>query len=99
MSSACPWVGSPPCISVSGTRIARCPSLFAGCGYGAEKGQEERFRKEIEAVVATLRTEGMAAFAEKYAYGPTRVQFENKDPRGFAQFKQSLAEHSAVGSA
>ena len=71
----------------------------AGCGYGAEKGQEERFRKEIEAVVATLRTEGMAAFAEKYAYGPTRVQFENKDPRGFAQFKQALAEHSAIGSA
>ena len=43
--------------------------------------------------------EGMAKFAEKYAYGPTRVQFENKDPRGFAQFKKELAEHSALGSA
>jgi pimeloyl-ACP methyl ester carboxylesterase len=41
----------------------------------------------------------MAKFAEKYAYGPTRVQFENKDPRGFAQFKKELAEHSALGSA
>jgi pimeloyl-ACP methyl ester carboxylesterase len=71
----------------------------AGCGYGAEKGQEEQFRKEVETAVAALRTEGMAAFAEKYAYGPTRVQFENKDPRGFAQFKRKLAEHSAIGSA
>jgi len=27
------------------------------------------------------------------------VQFENKDPRGFAEFKRMLAEHSALGSA
>ena len=41
----------------------------------------------------------MAAFAERYAYGPTRVQYENKDPRGHAEFKRMLAEHSAIGSA
>jgi pimeloyl-ACP methyl ester carboxylesterase len=41
----------------------------------------------------------MAAFAAKYAFGPTRVQFENKDPRGFAEFRAQLAEHSAVGLA
>ena len=41
----------------------------------------------------------MPAFAERYAYGPTRVQYENKDPRGHAEFKRMLAEHSAVGSA
>ena len=40
----------------------------------------------------------MQVFAEKYAYGPTRVQFENKDPRGFAEFKQQLSEHSALGA-
>jgi hypothetical protein len=43
--------------------------------------------------------ESSAAFAERYAYGPTRVQFENKDPRGHAEFKAMLVEHSAVGSA
>ena len=32
-------------------------------------------------------------------YGPSRVQFENKDPRGFAEFQRMLAEHSALGSA
>ena len=71
----------------------------AGCGYGAEKGQEEKFRNEVETAVAALRTEGMAAFAEKFASGPPFVQFKNKDPRGFAQFKRELAEHSATGSA
>ena len=50
-------------------------------------------------IAAKLEKEGMAAFAEAYAYGPTRVQFENKDPRGFAEFKAMLAEHSAKGAA
>lgn len=79
---------------------ARARSLVvAGVGYGAERDQQVRFRAEVEAVAASLLGEGMAAFAEKYAYGPARVQFENKDPRGFAEFKRALAEHSALGSA
>ena len=73
--------------------------VVAGCGYGAEKDQQAKFRAEVEVVAKALKEEGMAKFAEKYAYGPTRVQFENKDPRGFAQFKKELAEHSALGSA
>ena len=73
--------------------------VVAGCGYGAEKDQQARFRAEVEVVAKSLKEEGMAKFAEKYAYGPTRVQFENKDPRGFAQFKKELAEHSTEGAA
>jgi pimeloyl-ACP methyl ester carboxylesterase len=73
--------------------------VVAGVGYGAEKEQQGKFRGEVEAVAQALRDQGMAKFAEKYAYGPTRVQFENKDPRGFAEFKQQLGEHSALGSA
>ncbi len=72
---------------------------IAGCGYGAEPTQRETFRAEAETIAAFIRKEGMAAFANKYAYGPSRVQFENKDPRGFAEFKRLLAEHSATGSA
>ena len=79
---------------------ARALSLcVAGCGYGAEPGQRERFRAEAGAIADFILSAGMPAFAEKYAYGPTRVQFENKDPRGFAEFKRMLAEHSGVGSA
>jgi pimeloyl-ACP methyl ester carboxylesterase len=73
--------------------------VVAGVGYGAERDQQPKFRAEVEVVAKSLLTEGMAAFAEKYAYGPTRVQFENKDPRGFAEFKKALGEHSALGSA
>ena len=73
--------------------------VVAGCGYGAEAGQRERFRSEATAIAARLARHGMEAFAELYAYGPTRVQLERKDPRGFAEFKRQLAEHSALGSA
>jgi pimeloyl-ACP methyl ester carboxylesterase len=71
----------------------------AGCGYGAEKDKNPQFKSEADNSAAKLRAEGMEAYAAVYAYGPTRVQFENKDPRGFAEFKQMLAEHSAEGSA
>ncbi len=72
---------------------------IGGCGYGAEADQRERFRAEADAIAVAIRTNGMAVFAERYAYGPTRVQYENKDPRGHAEFKAMLAEHSAIGSA
>lgn len=73
--------------------------VVAGCGYGAEPAQAEQFKAEAANIAETLKRDGMAAFAARYAYGPTRVQFENKDPRGFAEFARHLAEHSALGSA
>jgi pimeloyl-ACP methyl ester carboxylesterase len=73
--------------------------VVAGAGYGAEKDQREKFRNEAVVIAAKLEKEGMVAFAEAYAYGPTRVQLQNKDPRGFAEFKRQLAEHSAKGAA
>jgi pimeloyl-ACP methyl ester carboxylesterase len=82
------------------TYPARARSLLvAGAGYGSEPAEREKFRTEAVTIAGRLEREGMAAFAEAYAYGPTRVQFENKDPRGFAEFKAMLAEHSAKGAA
>jgi pimeloyl-ACP methyl ester carboxylesterase len=79
---------------------ARARSLVvAGCGYGAEPDQRDRFRAEVANIVTFIREEGMGRFAERYAFGPTRVQFQNADPRGFAEFQRQLAEHSAEGSA
>ncbi|MGA3004997.1 MAG: alpha/beta hydrolase [Acetobacteraceae bacterium] len=72
--------------------------VVAGCGYGAEPGQREKFQAEADAIAKFIDDNDIAVFAEKYAYGPTRVQFENKDPRGFAEFKQQLAEHSKIGA-
>lgn len=71
----------------------------AGCGYGAEPSQREKFRSEADVIANTLLTQGMPAFVEKYAYGPTRVQFLRNNPRGFEEFKRQFAEHSALGSA
>ncbi|MFO7853877.1 MAG: alpha/beta hydrolase [Paracoccaceae bacterium] len=73
--------------------------LLCGVGYGAEPDRRERFRAEADAIAARLREGDMAAFAEAYALGPTRVQFRDKDPRGWAEFKAGLAEHSPEGSA
>ena len=72
---------------------------IGGCGYGAEPDQREKFRAEADTIAGVIRKDGMAAFAERYAYGPTRVQYENKDPRGHAEFKAMLAQHSDIGSA
>lgn len=70
-----------------------------GCGYGAEPSERDKFRAEGANTVAFIREYGMAKFAERYAFGPTRVQFQNKDPRGFAEFLAQLAEHDPVGAA
>lgn len=71
----------------------------AGCGYGAEPDKRAHFHKESEASAAMLLEQGMDAFVERYSLGPTRVQFQNKDPRGFEEFKQAFKKHSALGSA
>lgn len=73
--------------------------LIAGCGYGAEKEQSTRFRGEADIIADRLRSQGMPKFAETYALGPTRVQLQNKDPRGWREFADQLAQHSAEGSA
>jgi len=73
--------------------------VIGGCGYGSQPGEEDRFRAESEATAKLFETQGSAVAAAKYGVGPTRVQFQNKDPRGFRQFADFLAEHSAKGSA
>ena len=58
MSSVCRWAASPRCISASATRRARCRWCVAGCGYGAEKGQRERFRAEAETIADFIQQQG-----------------------------------------
>jgi pimeloyl-ACP methyl ester carboxylesterase len=77
----------------------RCLSLVvAGCGYGAAPEKRAGFQVEVEAA-ACLFDGGIGAAAEHYSMGQARVQYQNKDPRGFAEFRRQLAEHSALGSA
>ena len=76
-----------------------CSLVVGGCGYGAEPGKRTQFQAEVEAAAARFESLGMAAAADSYALGATRVQLQNKDPRGWAEFRRMLAEHSARGSA
>jgi pimeloyl-ACP methyl ester carboxylesterase len=73
--------------------------VVGGCGYGAEPGKRAQFQAEAEAAAARFETLGMEAAANSYALGATRVQLQNKDPRGWEEFRRMLAEHSARGSA
>ena len=41
----------------------------------------------------------MQAMAELYCSGTARVQYRDKDPRGWAEFKRQFAEGSATGHA
>jgi pimeloyl-ACP methyl ester carboxylesterase len=73
--------------------------VVAGCGYGAQADKRQQFQDETSRTAALIETAGMAEVAKTYGIGPTRVQFQNKDPRGWKQFYELLAGHSTRGSA
>lgn len=73
--------------------------VVAGCGYGSVAGDRQKFQQDSAHVAQRLLADGMPATAAVYAKGPTRVQFEDKDPRGWREFADQLAEHSALGAA
>jgi pimeloyl-ACP methyl ester carboxylesterase len=73
--------------------------VAAGVGYGAEKAREAEFRRAAEEAARGFETRGSLTFAEVYGSSAARVQFEAKDPRGWREFVDQLAEHSALGAA
>ncbi len=73
-------------------------AVVAGAGYGAHPDVQESFRAEIEIIARALEQEGSAKVAERFAVGPARVQFQNKDPRGWSEFARRLGEHSSIGA-
>jgi len=73
--------------------------VVAGCGYGSVAADREAFRRDSDLVARRFEAEGMAAVADFYSRGPTRVQFIDKDPRGWQEFYEQLAGSSARGHA
>jgi len=73
--------------------------VVAGCGYGAQPDKKQQFQEEVARVAAAIESRGMAEVSKTYGAGPTRVQYQNKDPRGYAEFLSQLAEHSTQGAA
>ena len=73
--------------------------VVAGCGYGSEPEERTTFQRDAQELAHRLETEGMEKIGKIYASGPTRVQFQRKDQRGYADFVRNLLTHSAKGSA
>lgn len=79
---------------------ARARSLvIASAGYGAEKQHEAYFKGVSMEVAAQFEAQGSETFAKTYSLGASRVQFQNKDPRGWQEFATQLGEHSPLGAA
>ncbi len=71
----------------------------AGAGYGCEKEYEQYFRGVSLEVADNFEKQGAKEFSKIYALGASRVQFQNKDPRGWQEFADRLATHSDRGAA
>lgn len=74
-------------------------AVIAGAGYGSEKEHQEYFRKNSEQVARSFEERGAEGFAPIYAESASRVQFQDKDPRGWQLFAERLAKHSVRGAA
>jgi pimeloyl-ACP methyl ester carboxylesterase len=78
-------------------RLARSLTVI-GAGYGSDPDKRSRFLRDTETMARRFETLGTPEAIKIYQVGPARVQYQNKDPRGFREFCAEFAEHSAVGS-
>jgi pimeloyl-ACP methyl ester carboxylesterase len=70
-----------------------------GAGFGSDPDKREQFLRDTEAQAQRFDKLGMPAAVRDYAVGPSRVQYLNRDPRGFEEFVHQFEGHSALGSA
>ena len=71
--------------------------IVASTGTGST--DVERHLEVWRQNVQRLQSEGIGGYADEYARGPARIQFQRKDPVGWEKFRAGLAAHSAMGSA
>jgi pimeloyl-ACP methyl ester carboxylesterase len=71
----------------------------AGSGASLNPVAKRRFQEECTAFAQRIEREGLPAMAELYCASPARTSYRDKDPRGWAEFKQQFAAGSAKGRA
>jgi len=71
--------------------------VISGCGHGAYPVGSGHFIAESEANARAFETDFQMA-VQAYTTGPARVQLQDKDPQGFAEFVERLSQHSSIGS-
>jgi pimeloyl-ACP methyl ester carboxylesterase len=74
-------------------------STVIGAGYGSDPDKRAQFLRDNQVMIKRFDELGTAEAVKPYQIGPARVQFQNKNPRGFAHFCAKFAKHSALGSA
>ena len=70
-----------------------------GAGAGSNPETRAQFLRNTAATAQRLEKLGMAALLEGAAVAPGRVPQQNKDPRGYAEFRRFQEDHSALGLA
>jgi pimeloyl-ACP methyl ester carboxylesterase len=70
-----------------------------GAGYGSDPDKRTQFLNDNNVMIKRFLELGTAEAVKPYQIGPARVQFQNKNPRGFEHFCAEFAKHSALGSA
>jgi len=74
-------------------------TVGAGAGGVLDPRKRAQFLATTKEAVRRFEEEGVAGAAKRYRNAPNRIQLENKDPRGFREFFERFAEHSALGHA
>ena len=78
-------------------RALSCTAI--GAGFGSDPDKRSQFLADTEAQAKRFDELGMPEAVRDYQVGPARVQFLNRDPRGFEEFARQFEAHSALGSA
>jgi 3-oxoadipate enol-lactonase len=93
-------MGGYTALQVALNHPARVRSMvLAGTGSGSERWYTDAFHQHSRELGDQFEREGSAAVARTYGRSPSRIPFEIKDARGFAEFVRMLSEHDAQGSA
>jgi len=79
-------------------RMARSLTVV-GAGYGSDPDKRAQFLRDTEVFTRRFEQLGTPEAIRPYVIGPARVQLQNKDPRGYREFCEMFARHSATGSA
>ena len=88
--------------AVSGAHLNPAVSLglvLAGVGSGSPPDQRAAFMEQTAKLADLIEAKGAEGLVDAMAEGPTRIHLQNKDPRGFEEFRRNLGEHPALGSA
>ena len=81
------------------TPSGRCRWSRPASATAPRRTAKPQFRQGAEEAARGFESKGSRAFAEIYGVAAARVQFEAKDPRGWREFVDQLAEHSPLGAA